>query len=81
MTTLAERFATFPKQGLAALKSRVNVQKPTETDISGDNSLFTQLEKTQVVQSSRDRYLALSVNEGANAFEKAMPEDVPQVLT
>ncbi|KAM0798271.1 ClpP/crotonase-like domain-containing protein, partial [Usnea florida] len=45
VTALAERIATFPKQGLAAIKSRVNVQKPTEMDIRGDNSLFTQLEK------------------------------------
>ena len=81
VTALAERIATFPKQGLAASKSRVSVQKPTETDIRGDNSLFTQLERTQVVQSSQNRYLVLSANESANAFEKVIPEDVPQVLT
>ena len=80
MTALVERIATFPKQGQAAIKSRVNVQKSTKTDIRSDNSLFTQLEKTQVVQSSQNRYLVLSANESANAFEKGTPEDVPQVL-
>ncbi|KUJ23750.1 ClpP/crotonase, partial [Mollisia scopiformis] len=34
-TELAERIAAFPKQGLAAIKSRVNVQKPTEQEIFG----------------------------------------------
>ena len=41
VSALAERIATFPKQGLAAIKSRVNIQKPTQEDISGDNNLFT----------------------------------------
>ncbi|MCJ1227568.1 hypothetical protein MMC12_004224 [Toensbergia leucococca] len=80
VTALAERIATFPKQGLAAIKSRVNVQKPTEGDIKGDNSLFTELEKTTVVQQSQDRYLVLSANESANVFEKGIPEDIPEVL-
>ena len=80
-TALAERIATFPKQGLMAIKSRVNVQKPTEADIKRDNSLFTQLEKTQVVQGSQNRYLVLSANESDNAFEKDIPQDVPEVLT
>ena len=53
VTALAERIVTYPKQGLAAIKSMVNVQKPTETDTRGDNGLFTQLEETQVVQGSQ----------------------------
>ena len=77
---LAERITTSPKQGLAAIKSRVNVQKPMETDIRCDSS-FTQLEKTQIAQSSQNRYLVLSVNESASVFEKGTPEDVQQVLT
>ena len=81
VTALAERIATFPKQGLSAIKSRVNVQKPTEEDIRGDNSLFTQLEKTAVVQASQDRYLVLSGNESDSTFEKNIPQDVPQVLS
>jgi enoyl-CoA hydratase/carnithine racemase len=59
VTALAERIATFPKQGLVAIKSRTNVQKPTEADVLGDNSLFIQLDKTTVVQQSQDRYLML----------------------
>ena len=81
VTALAERIATFPKQGLAAIKARVNVQKPTRADILGDNSIFTQLEKTAVVQESQDKYLVLSANENANAFELGLPEDVSAVLT
>ena len=79
-TALAERIATYPKQGLAAIKSRVNVQKPTEEAIRGDNKMFTNLEKTQVVQQSQNKYLLLSQNESANSFEKNIPQDLPQVL-
>ncbi|MCJ1457648.1 hypothetical protein MMC28_008017 [Mycoblastus sanguinarius] len=81
VTALAERIATFPKQGLAAIKSRVNIQKPSEDAIMGDNSLFTQLEKSGIVQQSQDRYLVLSANESANTFEKDIPQDLPAVLT
>ena len=80
VTALAERIATFPKQGLAAIKSRVNVQKPTEADVLGDNRLFTKLEKTAVVQQSQDKYLVLSANEGDNTFEKDIPQDTSAVL-
>ena len=71
VTALAERIAIFPKQVLAANKSRVNVQKPTETDIRGDINLSTQLEKMQIVQSSRNQYLVLSANESANTFKES----------
>ena len=80
-TALAERIATLWKQVLAAIISRVNVQKPMETDVRGDNSLFTQLEKTQAVQIPHNRYLVLSANESTNTFGKGIPEDFPQVLT
>lgn len=56
------------------------MQKPTEADILGDNKIFTQLEKTSVVQESQSRYLVLSGNQSDNAFEKGIPGDVPQVL-
>lgn len=81
VTALAERIATFPKQGLSAIKSRIDVQKPSEADIKEDNSLFTQPEKTKDVPESQDRYLVLSGNESANAFEKDIPQDLPAVLT
>lgn len=80
VTALAERIATFPKQGLAAIKQRVNVQKPTLANIRGDNNLFVQLEKTAVVQQSQNQYLRLSANESDNTFEKNVPQDIPQVL-
>ena len=80
VTSLAERIATFPEQGLSAIKSRVNAQKPSEENLRGDNSLFTQLEKTAVVQQSQDRYLVLSGNESDSKFEKNIPEDIAQIL-
>ena len=81
VTALAERIAVFPKQALAAIKSRVNVQKPTEVDILGDNKLFTQLEMTAVVQKAQERYLVLSGNQSDNAFERNLPQDIPRILT
>lgn len=80
VNTLAERIAKFPKQGLAAIKSRVNIQKPTELAILGDNSLFRILENTEIVQQAQDRYLVLSANESNNAFDRDLPEDIPLIL-
>lgn len=80
VTALAERIATFPKQGLTAIKSRVNVQKPTWADILGGDRIFTQLEKTAVVQQSQDKYLVLSANESDTKFKKNIPQDIPAIL-
>lgn len=80
VTSLAQRIATFPKPGLSAIKSRVNVQKPSEESIKGDNSLFTQLKKTAVVQQAQNRYLELSGNQSDSAFEKNIPEDLPEIF-
>ena len=73
---LAERIARFPAQGLAAMKARVNVQKPSEADLEGDRDLFVRLAGTEVVQVAADRFLELSGEQRDGAFEREVPDDV-----
>ena len=49
--------------------------------MKGDNSLFAQLEKTAVVQQAQNRYLKLMGNQSDSAFEKNIPEDLPEIFT
>ena len=78
---LAERIAAFPAQGLAAIKARVNVQKPSEADLQGDNDLFYQLAQTEVTQKAADRFLELSGDESDGAFELGVPGDMVEILS
>ena len=48
VAALAGRIDSFPKQGLGAVKSRVNVQKPTEADLDGDFELLGKLSTSTV---------------------------------
>ena len=77
---LAERIAAFPEQGLAAIKARVNVQKPSDADLQGDNDLFTQLTSTKVTQEAGTMFLKVSENESAGTFELNLPEDLTEIV-
>ena len=77
--SLAERIAAFPQQGLAAIKARVNVQKPSEEDLDGDLELFNQLANTDVQQAAGQKYLQLSGEESEGTFELDVPDDIDQI--
>ena len=77
--SLAERIAAFPQQGLAAIKARVNVQKPSEEDLDGDLELFNQLASTNVAQAAGQKFLQLSGEESLGAFELDVPDDIYQI--
>lgn len=76
---LAERIAAFPAQGLAAVKARVNVQKPSVADLQGDDDLFLRLGRTEVVQEGGDRFLELSGDQSAGSFELGLPGDLVEL--
>ena len=78
---LAERIATFPAQGLAAIKARVNVQKPSDAELEGDLDAFTPLAGTDVVQKAVERYLELSDDQSANRFELGLPGDLEEIVS
>lgn len=77
---LAERIAAFPAQGLEAIKARVNVRKPGEADLQGDNDLFYELAGTRVAQEAAGRFLELSGEESEGAFELGVPADLVQIV-
>ena len=77
---LAERIAAFPEGGLAGVKARVNVQKPGEDDLRGDNELFTRLAGTRVTEEAEALYFELSGNEAAGTFELGLPEDLTEIV-
>lgn len=79
VNSLAERIASFPKQGLGAVKSRVNVQKPSEADLEGDGALLGKLSTSQVSQLTVDKFLELSNNQENGKFGLDVPEDMPQI--
>lgn len=78
---LAGRIAEFPAQGLAAVKARVNVQKPSEKDLEGDNDLFNRLARTEVTQEAAGRFLELSGDESAEGFELGVPADLVEIVS
>lgn len=53
---LARRMASFPAQGLAAVKARVNAQMPSDEDLRGDNELFFELAETEVTRAAADSF-------------------------
>lgn len=77
---LAARIAAFPAQGLAAVKARVNVQKPSEADLQGDNDLFYGLAGTGVSEAAAGRFLALGGNESEGGFELGVPGDIVEIV-
>ena len=79
VSALADRINSFPKQGLGAVKSRVNVQKPTEEDLDGDFQLLGKLSVDKVSQLTADKFLELSDNQRDNEFERNIPEDLPEI--
>lgn len=79
VTALANRINSFPKQGLGAVKSRVNVQKPTEEALEGDLQLLGKLSTSNVSQLTANKFLQLSDNESNNQFELNVPEDLPEI--
>ena len=79
VATLANRINSFPKQGLGAVKSRVNVQKPTEVDLDGDFELLGKLSSSTVSQLTANKFLQLSNNQDDGRFELDIPEDLPEV--
>ena len=78
---LAERIAAFPAQGIAAVKARVNVRKPSEADLQGDDDLFLRLGQTEVVQGAAGRFLELSGDQTAGAFELGLPADLVELVS
>lgn len=76
---LAQRIASFPKQGLTAVKSRVNVQKPSEEDLDGDTALLGQLSPSTVSQLTANKFLELSGDQVNSHFELDVPEDMPEI--
>ncbi len=77
---LAARIAAFPAQGLAAIKARVNVQRPSEGDLEGDNELFFRLAGTEVTGRAGDRFIELSGDERGGAFELGVPDDIVEIV-
>lgn len=77
---LARRIASFPKQGLAAVKQRVNVQKPSEQDLVGDFVLLGNLNPSKVSQLAADKFLELSEQQIDGGFERAIPQDMPEIV-
>ncbi|KAL8797289.1 MAG: hypothetical protein Q9195_000443 [Heterodermia aff. obscurata] len=76
---LAERIAVFPQQALAAIKARVNAQRPSEEDLDEDLELFGQLVDTDVAQAAGQKFLQLSGEESKGAFELDVPGDIDQI--
>jgi enoyl-CoA hydratase/carnithine racemase len=77
---LAERIATFPVEGLAAAKIRVNVQKPSDESVLGDLQAFSAGLAQNVTQRANVRFLELGDGQSNGPFEKNVPEDIDQVL-
>ena len=77
---LAGRIAAFPAQGLAAIKARVNVQRPSEGDLEGDNEVFVRLTGTEVSEKAADRFLVLGGDQSAGGFELGVPDDVVEIV-
>ncbi|MCJ1278996.1 hypothetical protein MMC21_006817 [Puttea exsequens] len=77
---LAARIASLPKQGLQAVKASINLQKPSDADLDADLALFTELVPTVVSQKATDRYLKLSKNQTASAFELNEPINLPEIV-
>lgn len=78
---LAGRIAAFPAQGLAAIKARVNVQRPSEGDLEGDNEVFVRLTGTEVSEKAADRFLVLGGDQSAGGFELGVPDDVVEIVS
>lgn len=78
---LAGRIAGFPAQGLAAIKARVNVQRPSEGDLEGDNEVFVRLTGTEVSEKAADRFLVLGEEQSAGGFELGVPDDVVEIVS
>jgi len=76
---LAQRIATWPEQGLRAVKESVNRQKPSDADLDGDNAVFLQLAKTSVTQAAADKFLALG-DEIRGSFELNVPDDLAEIV-
>lgn len=68
-------------EGLAAIKARVNVQKPSEADLAGDNELFYRLAETEVSQEAAGRFLELSGDESDGGFELGVPGDLVEIVS
>ena len=81
MEGLAGRIAAFPAQGLAAIKARVNVQRPSEGDLEGDNEVFVRLTGTEVSEKAADRFLVLGGDQSAGGFELGVPDDVVEIVS
>ena len=81
VNALATRIASFPEQGLAAIKARVNVQKPSDEDLKGDNDVFLELADTELTKAAADKFLKLSEEQSNNGFERGIPDDVVQILS
>ena len=77
--SLAERIAAFPQQGLAAIKARVNVQRPSDEDLNEDLELFNHLAETDVTQAASQKFLQLSGEESLGTFELDVPDDIDQI--
>lgn len=73
---MAQRIATFPKAALAAIKERINFNKPSDESLDGDNDVFYALSATTEAQRRADRYLELSDNQTGNQFELNLTEDL-----
>lgn len=78
---LAKRIASFPAQGLAAVKARVNVQIPSEEDVVGDNALVFELAKSGVTRAAAAKFLSLSGEQSDNDFERGIPDDLVRILS
>ena len=76
---LAQRIATFPKSGLSAIKARINVDKPSDASLKGDNDVFAKQVQTPESEKGSDRYLKLSNNEQGNAFELNLPDGLVEL--
>ncbi|KAI4164773.1 MAG: hypothetical protein LQ342_001748 [Letrouitia transgressa] len=77
--SLAQRIATFPKAALAAIKQRINFDKPSDESLNGDNDIFYALSATTEAQRRADRYLELSDNQVGNQFELNLTEDLEEL--
>lgn len=77
---LAHRIASFSGPALAAIKRRINASSnPSTQSIADDNSAFAELDGLDVAQAAVARYLELSGNESANAFELAIPANLEEL--
>ena len=78
--SLAHRIAAFPKDALAAIKARINVTKPTEESLAGDNVAFLALTQSKVAQMAANRYLNLSKNQTASQFELNLTDNLVELM-